>query len=88
MKNLSKQAVILDNLSSPYIDQAIIILKNNPIGQQDKIIEEAARLVASYFNNNISVSPCTEQKKNTSLKATIILLAAALICTLIFSVLK
>lgn len=88
MKNLSKQAVILDNLSSPYIDQAIIILKNNPIGQQDKIIEEAERIVASYFNNKISVSPCTEQKKNTSLKATIILLAAALICTLIFSVLK
>ena len=88
MKNLSKQAVILDNLSSPYIDQAIIILKNNPIGQQDKFIAEAERIVASYFNNKISVSPCTEQKKNTSLKATIILLAAALICTLIFSVLK
>lgn len=88
MKNLSKQAVILDNLSSPYIDQAIIILKSNPIGQQDKIIEEAERIVASYFNNKISDSSHPPQKNNTSLKATIILLSAALICTLIFSVLK
>lgn len=50
MKNTAKQAVILENLSSPYVQQAIIILKEyNPIFE-DKIIEDAEKIVSAYLN--------------------------------------
>lgn len=83
MKNLSKQALILNNLSSPYIHQAIIILKNNPDAKQEKIIAEAERIVSSYFNNEPPKLNSSEHK-NKSLKMAVIILAAALISTLIF----
>ena len=81
MKNLSKHAVILDNFSSPYIHQAIIILKNAPISQHDKIIAEAEQIVASYFNNQTPFELCNKQK-NTSLKTAVFILSAALLLSL------
>lgn len=82
MKNLSKHAVILDNLSSPYIHQAIIILKSDPPEKHEKIIEEAEQIVASYFNSELPPANHTEKQKNSGLKAAVAILSTALILTL------
>lgn len=50
MKNNTKQAVILDNFSSPYIYQAILILKDCNPALEDKIIADAEQIVSSYLN--------------------------------------
>lgn len=77
MKNLSKNAVILDNLSSPYIHQAIIILKDNSHIPNEKIILEAEKIVSSYFNK-LSINPVgVPEQKNTALKAAVIILGIA-----------
>ena len=49
MKN-TKQAVILDNFSSPYIYQAILILKDYNPALEDKVIADAERIVSAYLN--------------------------------------
>ncbi len=80
MKNLSKQVVILDNISSQYIHQAIIILKNYTPEQHQKIIAEAERIVSEYFNKNSSDKPLYNigRKNNFGLKCTVAILSVAL----------
>ena len=80
MKNLSKQVVILDELPSPYIHQAIIILKKYTPQQHERIIEEAEKVVLEYFNKNPRQNTHSIQKKsNLGLKFTVILLSIALL---------
>lgn len=50
MKNSTKQVVILDNFSSPYIYQAILILKDYNPALEDKVIAEAEKVVSDYLN--------------------------------------
>ncbi len=81
MKNLSKQVVILDNISSQYIHQAIIILKDYAPENHQKIITEAERIVSEYFNKN---SPNNApynigRKSNFGLKCAVMLLSIALV---------
>ena len=77
MKNLSKNAVVLDNLSSPYIHQAIIILKDNTLASNEKIILEAEQIVSTYFNRLSPNQIYPEIKKNTALKVAVIILSMA-----------
>ncbi len=81
MKNLSKQVVILDNISSPYIHQAIIILKSYAPEQHQKIIAEAERIVSEYFNKNSPHNPSNNigRKSNFGLKCAVTLLGIALV---------
>lgn len=81
MKNNTKQAVILENLSSPYIHQAIIILKEYNPALEDKIIEDAEKIVSAYLNK-----PCLYRKKRHSPMPFILLFcAAAAILTAVFT---
>lgn len=50
MKNKTKQVVILDSFSSPYIMQAILILKDYNPALEDQVIQEAERVVNQYLN--------------------------------------
>ena len=81
MKNLSKQVVILDNLSSPYIHQAIIILNNYSPEKHEKIIVEAEKIVSEYFNKTSPQNPTYNigRKNNFSLKCVIVFLSLALV---------
>ena len=77
MKNLSKQVVILDNISSPYIHQAIIILKKYSPQQHEKIIEEAENVVFEYLNKTPGSIP-KKTNSNFNLKCAVIVLSIAL----------
>ena len=84
MRNLSKQVVILDNISSPYIHQAIIILNSCPPGQYDRIIAEAEKVVAGYFNRKppLEERKISVEKKCNALKGVVAALSVALaICS-------
>ena len=80
MKDLSKQVVILDNLPSQYIHQAIIILKNYTPENQQKIITEAEQIVSEYFHKNPpnNVPHNIERKDNFRLKCAVTILSIAL----------
>ena len=88
MKDLSKHVVILDNIPSPYIYQAIIILKNYPVGHYEKIIAEAEQIVSSYFENN-SIRNCQEKKEhNLGLKSAVVILSISLVVSIAFSLFR
>lgn len=90
MKNLSKQAVIIDNFSSPYIHQAIIILKSYPPDQHDRIIMEAEAAVSKYFKDNAlpSFEGYDPKKKISRLKTAVLLLSFALIGAVALLIIK
>ena len=48
--NNTKQVVILDNFSSPYICQAILILKDNAFAPEERVIEDAEKIVSEFLN--------------------------------------
>lgn len=50
MNDASKKVIILNKLSSPYISEAIIILKDGTTIPQSAIIAEAEQIVRSYMD--------------------------------------
>ena len=63
MKNKEKKVIILDNIASPFISQAIIILKEGAEYEENNIIKEAEKIVSGYFSPKSKKFP----KKNTKL---------------------
>lgn len=61
MKNREKKVIILDNLASPFIAQAIIILKENAPEREDNILREAEQIVAGYFPAQKNTRPLKKQ---------------------------
>lgn len=51
MKDLMKKVVILENLSSPFVHQAIIVMKDYNPQLESKAVIEAERIVAAYLDN-------------------------------------
>lgn len=49
MRELTKKVVILNNFSSPYISQAIIVLKDYNPKLENKAIEDAEAIVGKYI---------------------------------------
>lgn len=49
MNNKEKKVIILDKLSSPFVAQAIIILKEGAETEEESIIKEAEKIVEGYF---------------------------------------
>lgn len=49
MKELTKKVVILNNFTSPYISQAIIVLKDYNPKLEGKAIEDAEIIVSRYI---------------------------------------
>ena len=59
MSDTTKKAVILNNFTSPYISEAIIILKDYDARMESHIVREAEKIVSDYINR---------QKNNGQLK--------------------
>lgn len=50
MKSSSKKAIILNNLTSPYIYQAIVILTENGVKNENTALKEAEKIVSEYIS--------------------------------------
>ncbi|MBP3360281.1 MAG: hypothetical protein J6N52_05470 [Clostridia bacterium] len=86
MKNSTRKVVILENLTSPYIHQAIIVLNDYDPSKENKVICDAERIVNEYLEktrydeNDIKIYSGTRQKKaqkKSTLTGTLILLCVA-----------
>lgn len=49
MNKTTQRVVIIDNISSPYIEQAIIILRDFSASNQAKVIADAEKVVRDYL---------------------------------------
>ena len=49
MKDTTKKVVILDNFTSPYIYQAIIVLNDNIPSNSSHVIADAEKIVSDYL---------------------------------------
>lgn len=77
MKELTKKVVILNNFSSPYVSQAIIVLKDYNPRLEGKAIEDAEMIVSRYIDKiNGGQSANTVRRKNKLFK---ILIGAVII---------
>ncbi len=80
MSNMTKRVVILDQIGSKYIAQAIIVLKEYDPAAEEEIVREAERIVSGYMQKN---PPCRQMKQRRRRKrtfsATIPAVAAAVI---------
>ena len=51
MKDLTKKVVILENLASPYVHQAIIVMRDYNPKLEAKAVLEAERIVNAYLSD-------------------------------------
>lgn len=51
MENIKKRAVVLKNFTSPYIYEAVVILRECDAPCQDRILREAQNLINDYINS-------------------------------------
>ena len=51
MKDVMKKVVILENLSSPYVHQAIIVMRDYNPQLESLAVIEAERIVSAYLDN-------------------------------------
>lgn len=66
MKNTTHMVVILKNINSSMIAQAILILKDQADENETQVMQEAEKIVEKYMKN--SVLPPLFQPKKTSKK--------------------
>lgn len=67
MKKIPRKVLILENLTSPYIHQAIIVLNDYKPNQETKVIMDAERVVNEYLKSHNFSAEKTKvysQKKN------------------------
>lgn len=79
MKNSTERVVILDNFYSPYIRQAILILKDTPENTDTDVMLEAERIVSRYFHQQ-TIPKKKRNKKIDGLCITLALLGIVAFC--------
>ena len=80
MKNTGRRAFIMNECNSPYISQAIFILREGVCGEESGVLADAEKIVASYMKSGIQ-KPLIETKKNSGMAVLITCsIAAAVIC--------
>lgn len=90
MHNASKKVIILNKLSSPYVSEAIIILKDGAAAPQSRLIEEAENIVRNYMSRSAkSGQPFRRTVRTHTWKMTAVLCAGAALasfftCCLLF----
>lgn len=84
MKNTTHRVVILNNVNSALISQAILILKDGTADCESNVLEEAERIVAGYMNSKHKPIPA---RKSVPLFP-IMLTACALGCAILLFALK
>ena len=85
MKELTKKVVILNNFTSPYVSQAIIVLKDYNPKLEGKAVADAEMIVSRYIERiQKSEQPVKAvRKKGRLLKIIVGLIIAAIFCAAI-----
>lgn len=84
MKDSMKKVVILDNLSSPYVHQAIIVMRDYNPKLESRAVIEAERIVSAYLDNmKLNNGGTRKRKSRKNIKKYIFFSACAL--AIIFS---
>lgn len=85
MKEMTQKVVILNNFSSPYISQAIIVLKDYNPRLEGKIIADAEEIVSRYIEKMQKNGQPKKavRKKRTFFKFIIGIVITGLICTVV-----
>ena len=84
----SRNVVVIQNIDSGYVEQAILILKKD-LGEQeyysseDGIVKEAQRIIDRYYQSLAQSAP-PSGKKHTLPRLFLLFAAAALITTVVF----
>ncbi len=47
-KYKNKQIIVISNMDSPYFEEGVFVLKPSVVNEDDKIVNEANRIVSSY----------------------------------------
>ena len=85
MKNTTHRVVILKNINSEIISQAILILKNSEGFSESTVLAEAERVVEKYMNS----APIVQEKKGGHFAAALISTTVILFTGLwIFAIVK
>ena len=63
MKDITKKVVILNNFSSPYISEEIIVLREYNPKLEGRIIDEAEKIVAEYIDGHTIKAVKTTKKE-------------------------
>lgn len=85
MKELTKKVVILNNFSSPYVSQAIIILKDYNPKLESRAISDAENVVSRYIEKiqKNGQPPKVVRSKSKILK---VLICSVLIVSICFAI--
>ena len=67
MKDVMKKVVILENLSSPYVHQAIIVMRDYNPKLESLAVIEAERIVSAYLDN-MKIEKRQSRKSGTARK--------------------
>ena len=81
----SRNVVVIQNINSGYVEQAILILKKDPGNQEyfaseEGIVREAQRIIDDYTQNLFN--PRSKQPKKHPIAGIVIMTAAAVALTL------
>ncbi len=86
MKDITKKVVILENLASPYVHQAIIVMRDYNPKLETKAVVEAERIVNAYLDN-MKLKSGQGVKRNVRKKSSFLLYLAVSAISVILSVL-
>lgn len=85
MRDMTKKVVILNNFSSPYISEAIIVLKEYNPKLEGRVIADAEKIVSEYIEKNTkktrqnkSAVTKIQRKRRPHITAAVLLVLAAL----------
>lgn len=73
MRDITKKVVILENLSSPYVREAIIVLKDRTLPSEKSVMEEAERIVNNYLERKNGRTVRSDRVKNKILKLSLVI---------------
>ena len=86
MKDNLPKVVILNRLQSPYVSEAIIILKDSCTLPQSRAIEEAEKVVRSYLERTAKNGQSQKTVRHCSGKITAVLCICAAVVSFAVSV--
>ena len=85
MKDTTKKVVILNNFTSPYVSEAIIILRDYDPRLEGKAVADAERIVSNYIEKiNRQTFKTSARKKPKISKIFIFLSIAAIVAAAYF----